>query len=127
MEYETPCYNKQPHILLGRIMKIDEFSVENKLDIANTPEGRLYISVFLQALADLNYEVKHNKPLHTMRWFKSQNEMLDLICWILGWHRDILLKRIEAKIKTGYILPLKQKKKIPMSLKDVVKELKEDE
>lgn len=108
-------------------MKVDEFSVENKLDIANTPEGRLFISVFIQALVDLNYEVKYNKPLHTMRWFKSNNEMLDLICWILGWHRDILLKRIEAKIKTGHIMPLKQKKKMPTSLTEIMKEFKEDD
>ena len=71
-------------------------------ELVKTPEGRLLVSVFVQAIHDLskvpNATERRNfirKKSHT--WLMNDSYMLDICCWLLDVDIDILRENIESR------------------------------
>jgi hypothetical protein len=93
------------------VPSIDKTTNLNATGLVATPEGRLITAIFIQALEDLEYELKENYPLETLDWFMSDSPILHMSCWLLEWNVDTLRNKIKDRIKTsGRILNIKNKK-----------------
>jgi hypothetical protein len=84
---------------------IDEFEFNEPNKLSSTPEGKLLIAILVRAIEDLDKQLKKGKPLYLLNWFFSNNEVFDLACYVLGWHKDVFRRRLLEKIKTGSIVP----------------------
>lgn len=123
MENETSCYNSESHFLLevkmniiGKynnviaIPSIDKTLDQNSTGLIATPEGRLITAIFIQALEDLEFELKEGYPLDTLDWFMSESPMLHISCWLLEWNVTSLRQKLKDRIKKdGRVLNLKTK------------------
>ena len=92
---------------------IDKVNRESFTGLAGTPEGRLIVAVLLQAIDDLDFEIKNNYPLDTLPWFYSEGRVLMLACSLLEWDTRSLRERIEARVETArqaMIKKIKEKK-----------------
>jgi hypothetical protein len=104
-------------IILGKygnkitVPAIDKTLDRNPTGLIATPEGRLITAIFIQALEDLEYELKEDYPLDTLDWFMSDNPILHISCWLLEWNVNTLRTKIKDRIKTsGRVLNIKDKK-----------------
>jgi hypothetical protein len=92
------------------IPSIDKTVDQNTVGLIATPEGRLITAIFIQALEDLDFELKEGYPLDTLDWFMSESPMLHIACWLLEWNVNSLRQKIKDRIKKdGRILNLKNK------------------
>ena len=92
------------------IPSIDKTLDQNTVGLIATPEGRLITAIFIQALEDLDFELKEGYPLDTLDWFMSDSPMLHISCWLLEWNVNSLRQKIRDRIKKdGRILNLKTK------------------
>lgn len=80
---------------------IDKVNRESFTGLTGTPEGRLIVAVLLQAIDDLDFEIKNNYPLDTLPWFYSDNRILMLACSLLEWDTRSLRERIENRVETA--------------------------
>ena len=80
---------------------IDKINGESFTGLAGTPEGRLVIAVLLQAIDDLDFEIKNRFPLETLPWFYSDDRVLSLACSLLEWDKRALRQRIEERVEAG--------------------------
>ena len=80
---------------------IDKVNRESFTGLAGTPEGRLIVAVLLQAIDDLDFEIKNNYPLDTLPWFYSDDRVLMLACSLLEWDTRSLRERIKARVETA--------------------------
>jgi hypothetical protein len=93
------------------VPSVDKTTNLNSIGLAATPEGRLITSIFIQALEDLEFELKENYPLDTLEWFMSDSPMLHISCWILDWNVNSLRTKIKERIKkNGRVLNSKDRK-----------------
>jgi hypothetical protein len=95
------------------IPALDRLEEENFTGIVGTPEGRLIVAILLQAIDDLDFEIKNKYPLDTLPWFYSDNRVLTLACGLLEWDQRSLTKRIEERVETAkqqMIKEIKEKK-----------------
>jgi hypothetical protein len=93
------------------VPSIDKTTNLNATGLIATPEGRLMTAIFIQALEDLEFELKENYPLETLDWFMSDSPMLHIACWLLEWNVQSLREKIMQRIKQdGRILNTKDKK-----------------
>lgn len=81
-----------------RLPVIDTLNGENFTGIVGTPEGRLIIAILLQAIDDLDFELKNRFPLDTLPWFYSDDKILLLACSLLEWDVRSLRERIEERV-----------------------------
>jgi hypothetical protein len=80
---------------------IDKVNRESFTGLTGTPEGRLIVAVLLQAIDDLDFEIKNNYPLDTLPWFYSDNRILMLACSLLEWDTRSLRERIEHRVENA--------------------------
>ena len=95
------------------IPALDRLEEENFTGLVGTPEGRLIVAILLQAIDDLDFEIKNRYPLDTLPWFYSDNRVLTLACGLLEWDQRSLTKRIEERVETAkqqMIKEIKEKK-----------------
>jgi hypothetical protein len=90
---------------------IDKMLNHNAKGLIATPEGRLITAIFIQALEDLEFELKEKYPLETLDWFMSESPILHMACWLLEWNIHSLRDKIHTRLKTGSILNKKTDKK----------------
>ena len=81
-----------------RLPVIDKLNGENFTGLVGTPEGRLIVAILLQAIDDLDFELKNRFPLDTLPWFYSDNRVLSLACSLLEWDVRSLRERIEERV-----------------------------
>jgi hypothetical protein len=92
---------------------IDKVNRESFTGLTGTPEGRLIVAVLLQAIDDLDFEIKNNYPLDTLPWFYTEDRVLMLACSLLEWDTRSLRERIEDRVATAkeaMIKKIKEKK-----------------
>ena len=82
-----------------RIPVIDRLNGENFTGLVGTPEGRLIVAILLQAIDDLDFELKNRFPLDTLPWFYSDDRVLFLACSLLEWDIRSLRERIEERVE----------------------------
>ena len=81
-----------------RLPVIDKLNGENFTGLVGTPEGRLIVAILLQAIDDLDFELKNRFPLDTLPWFYSDSRVLFLACSLLEWDVRSLRERIEERV-----------------------------
>jgi hypothetical protein len=92
------------------IPSIDKTLDQNSTGLIGTPEGRLITAIFIQALEDLDFELKEGYPLDTLDWFMSDSPILHISCWLLEWNVHSLRQKLKDRIKKdGRVLNLKTK------------------
>ena len=69
-------------------------------ELAKTPEGRLLVSVFVQAIHDLskkpnNKERKDYNRRKAYVWIMHDSYMLEMCCWLLDLDIELLRKNID--------------------------------
>ena len=84
-----------------RIPVIDRLNGENFTGLVGTPEGRLIVAILLQAIDDLDFELKNRFPLDTLPWFYSDDRVLFLACSLLEWDIRSLRERIEERVENA--------------------------
>jgi hypothetical protein len=92
---------------------IDKVNRESFTGLTGTPEGRLIVAVLLQAIDDLDFEIKNNYPLDTLPWFYSDDRILMLACSLLEWDARSLRERIENRVENArqeMVKKIKEKK-----------------
>ena len=103
---------------------IDNDSFEN---LAQTPEGKLLISILNQAIEDATYEVKPSKKrltegsdrsivsknrianrdkIDAIQWLFDDNDVYDLCCEVAGIHKDKVRELVINKVGEKIIYPL---------------------
>ena len=95
------------------IPALDRLEEENFTGLVGTPEGRLIVAILLQAIDDLDFEIKNKYPLDTLPWFYSDSRVLTLACGLLEWDKGALTKRVEERVENArqeMIKELKEKK-----------------
>lgn len=95
------------------IPALDRLEEENFTGIVGTPEGRLIVAILLQAIDDLDFEIKNRFPLDTLPWFYSDSRVLSLACSLLEWDQRALTKRVEERVENArqeMIKELKEKR-----------------
>ena len=95
------------------IPAVDRLEEENFTGLVGTPEGRLIVAILLQAIDDLDFEIKNKYPLDTLPWFYSDSRVLALACSLLEWDQRALRARIEERVKNAkqkMIKEIKEKK-----------------
>jgi hypothetical protein len=90
------------------IPALDRLEEENFTGLVGTPEGRLIVAILLQAIDDLDFEIKNRYPLDTLPWFYSDNRVLTLACGLLEWDQRSLIKRIEERVENDRQIMLKE-------------------
>jgi hypothetical protein len=106
-------YRKKRNMDSRSIPTLDRLEQENFTGVVGTPEGRLIVAILLQAIDDLDFEIKNRYPLDTLPWFYSDNKVLSLACSLLEWDQRALIKRIEKRVETAkqqMIREIKEKK-----------------
>jgi hypothetical protein len=93
-----------------RIPALDRLETENFTGLVGTPEGRLIVAILLQAIDDLDFELKNRYPLDTLPWFYSDSRVLTLACGLLEWDKRALVKRVEERVETAKQEMLKEVK-----------------
>ena len=84
-----------------RIPVIDRLNGENFTGLVGTPEGRLIVAILLQAVDDLDFELKNRFPLDTLPWFYSDDKVLFLACSLVEWDIRSLRERIEDRVENA--------------------------
>ena len=90
------------------IPALDRLEEENFTGLVGTPEGRLIVAILLQAIDDLDFEIKNRYPLDTLPWFYLDNRVLTLACGLLEWDQRSLIKRIEERVENDRQIMLKE-------------------